>query len=259
MKKLLSIVICVLLGVTSTIFAQGTVTFNAYALGEGISQATNATTYGGGTITITGKSASINRLGQSSWSQAFSLSGTSITNQTANEAFYDGWLNDYKAGVKVTLSASPATGYYFDGFTETNSLNPTTWVSRTSPYGEVELTYKGSNYTKNYYAIFKKQSIHRDYAKVLAIYLNEEGIPVFTWDGSDHSTIVLEQGGGYVNIGAAATNQTEVEYGDYNTLAYRDASEHSWNYTYYATTIATAWQASIGPINRCGVSQIIYI
>ena len=155
MKKILSILIGVLLGVTSTIFAQGTVTFNAYALGEGISQATNATTYGGGTITITGKSASINRLGQSSWNQAFSETGTSITNKTAIEGRYKGILDTYTAGVKVTLSAVPATGYYFDGFTETNSLNPTTWVSRTSPYGEVELTYKGSNYTKNYYAIFK--------------------------------------------------------------------------------------------------------
>ena len=238
MKKLLSILIGVLLGVTSTISAQGTVTFNAYALGEGISQAANATTYGGGTITITGKSASINRLGQSSWSQAFSVTGTSITNKTANEGRYKGIFDTYTAGVKVILSATPATGYYFDGFTETNSLNPTTWVSRTSPYGGdngVELPYKGSNYTKNYYAIFKKQSIHRDYAKVVAIYVNEEGVPVFTWDGSDHSTIVLEQGGGYVNIGAAATNKTEAEHGDYNNLEYRDASEHTWNYTYYAT------------------------
>ena len=153
MKKILSIVIGVFLG-TTIAFSQGTVTFNAYALGEGISEATNATTYGGGTITITGKSASINKLAQSSWKQAFSETGTSITNKTATEGRYKGIFNTYTAGVKVTLSATPAAGYYFDGFTETNSLNPPTWVSRTSPYGEVELPYKGSNYTKNYYAIF---------------------------------------------------------------------------------------------------------
>ena len=161
MKKILSILICVLLGVTSTIFAQGTVTFNAYALGEGISQPTNATTYGGGTITITGKSASINKLGISSWSQAFSETGTSITNKTATEARYKG-LFTHTAGVKVILSAVPANGYYFDGFTETNSLNPTTWVSRTSPYGGdegVELPYKGSAYSKTYYAIFKPVTV----------------------------------------------------------------------------------------------------
>lgn len=156
MKKLLSILICVLLGVSSAIFAQGTVTFNAYALGEGVSQATNATNYGGGTITITGKSASINRLGQSSWSQSFSESGTSVTGKTAKEGYYKGLFSTYTAGVKVKLEATPNTGYYFDGFAEENSLDPSVWVSRATPWGDTELGYRGTNYTKNYYAIFQK-------------------------------------------------------------------------------------------------------
>ena len=199
MKKLLSILICAVLGFFSAIFAQGTVTFNAYVLGEGISQATNATTYGGGTIKITGYTASINRLGQSSWSQSFSEEATSITSKTAKEGYYKGLLDVYTAGVKVKLEATPSTGYYFDGFTETNSLNPTSWVSRTSPYGEVELTYNGSIYTKNYYAIFKKQSIHRKYAKVVAIYLGADGKVVYTGDLANPSSIQFTPGGGYVD------------------------------------------------------------
>ena len=155
MKKILSILICVLLGVTSTISAQGTVTFNAHALGEGISQATNATTFGGGTIKITGYSASVGGLltgYRASWSQAFSVEDTNITEKKASEASR-GWTS---AGVKVKLEATPSTGYYFDGFTETNSLTPSSWVSRTTPYGDTELSYNGSNYTKTYYAIFKR-------------------------------------------------------------------------------------------------------
>ena len=225
MKKLLSILICVLLGVASTIFAQGTVTFNAYALGEGISQSENATTYGGGTITITGKSASINRLGQSSWKQAFSETGISIINKTATEARYKGLLSTYTAGVKVQLSASPATGYYFDGFTEYNSLNPISWLSKTSPYGEVELPYNGSNYTKNYFAVFKKQTAHRDYAAAEAVMVNASKVPVVNTNNEYlHSYYKVSIGNQ-----AAAYSPT---YGDKSVIKGIDANPGNWGYTY---------------------------
>ncbi len=238
MKKLLSIVICVLLGVTSTIFAQGTVTFNAYALGEGISQATNATIYGGGTITITGKSASINWLGQSSWSQAFSETGTSITNKTATEARYKGVFDTYTAGVKVILSATPATGYYFDGFTETNSLNPTTWVSRTSPYGGdegVELSYNGSNYSKTYFAIFKEKSVHINRTRAMAVLVNKEGLI----DKDENGNPVIVNEGGYVNVNADPTNQMDMPFGNgeyvYDSELTDPDGKHTWTYTYNVT------------------------
>ena len=242
MKKILSILIGVLLGVTSTIFAQqGTVTFNAYALGEGISQATNATTYGGGTVQIIveAPTAKLDWKGSfSSWqfNQVINASGDKIEGKTANEGYHKSWALQTvnTSGPKISLSGTPIEGYFLEGFTEENSLNPQTWVIQESSYQNT-LPYKGSNYTKNYYAIFKKQSIHRDYAKVVAIYLNEAGVPVFTGDITNPASIAFTQGGGYVNIGAEATNKTELEYGDYNTLAYRDASEHTWNYTYYAT------------------------
>ncbi|MBO5817118.1 MAG: hypothetical protein J6R26_04130 [Paludibacteraceae bacterium] len=226
MKKLLSIVICVLLGVTTLWAANGTTTIKAYAMydpdEDGILVA------GGGTVKALASTAG-------RWSEGTLTEGTTSTDgtySTATGTGYDGSI--FKNGYNVQFSVvSTLTGYYFSGWYD-GTTSSATLISNLSDY---KIHY-GSNQnggTITLYAIFKKQSIHRDYAKVVAIYVNEEGIPVFTWDGSDHSTIVLEQGGGYVNIGAVATNQTEVEYGDYNTLAYRDASEHSWNYTYYAT------------------------
>ena len=238
MKKILSSLIFVLLGVgTTATFAQGTVTFNGYALGEGVSQATNATTYGGGTIKITGYNAKITGswpIYSKSWTQAFAKEGIAITGEIAKEA-KAGLATT--VGVKVKLEATPSTGYYFDGFTETNSLTPSSWVSRTTPYGETELSYNGSNYTKNYYAIFKKQAVHRDYAKVVAIYVDANNVPVFTGDLLNPSSIVFTPGGGYVSVGRAATSADPNPYvhGNMNTLVYDGRDSHTWNYTYYAT------------------------
>ena len=229
MKKLLSILICVLCGV-SIAFSQGEVTINGRALGEGVDG------YGGGTISVTG----IYRDGVSgnlsTWVSGETKTGVDVKT-TAKEKSYWSIKGTMYFGVQVKLEASPATGYYFDGFTETESLNPANWVSETTPV-TIDLPYKGSNYTKNYYAIFKKQTVHRDYAKVVAIYLNEAGIPVFTGDITNPASIIFTQGGGFVNIGAEATDRKEVEYGNYNTLVYRDESEHTWDYTYYATPAA---------------------
>lgn len=231
MKKILSILIGVLLGVTSTIFAQGTATINAYAIGEGIDG------YGGGTLSLSLYSAS----GDGEWSRnpASTGTGTAITGKTANEKKYDGFnipfvgvVGAYKTGIKINLSATPNTGYYLEGISETKSLDATSFVSTVSPWN-TPLGYVGSNYSKTYYAIFKKQSYHRDYAKVVAIYVNQDGVPAFTGDITDPTSIVFTQGGGYVNIGAAATNQTEVIVGD-NSVVPRNANQHTWNYVYYA-------------------------
>ena len=179
MKKLLSILICVLLGVSSATFAQGIVTFNAYALGEGVNG------NGGGTIKITGYTASIGGIMaayKKSWNQSFSNEGTSVTGKTAREGYKSVLkIGEIKAGVKVKLEANPNTGYYFDGFAEENSLDPSVWVSRTTPWGETELEYKGFNYTKNYCAIFKKYR-----------YCYESGRTAQIAEGSEFGTISLD-------------------------------------------------------------------
>ena len=261
MKKLLSILIGVLLGVT-TLWADkapseaNNVSKKEYGVVVGVQIAGEGVIGQGGRAGVWHEKLDANTV--------TNLSNGKWTN-TANVAYhYDYETSGWASGIfnpkyynyadqSYYYYAVPSTGYYFDSWTLTNTdLSYTTIKTNASTNGhdnEWEVKYRmfcvhnDSYYSYTTYphaiplmtANFKKQSIHRDYAKVVAIYVNEAGVPVFTWDGSDHSTIVLEQGGGYVNIGAAATNQTEVEYGDYNTLAYRDASEHSWNYTYYAT------------------------
>ncbi len=133
--------------------------------------------------------------------------------------------------INYQLQAEPTSeAYYFANWSGdvTGETNP---ITATITGGTSETPAVSKNIT----AVFKKKDVYYNYAKVVAIYVNEEGLPVFTWDGSDHSTIVLEQGGGYVNIGAAATDQTEVEQGDSTTVAYLAGNVHTWNYTYYAT------------------------
>ena len=238
MKKLLSILICVLLGVSSATFAQGTVTVNAYALGEGISQATNATTYGGGTVQVwTSKCTLYPKVGNITWGSW----GTNGAGQTSTHS-----SKEYKAlssytgnniGIRYKMQAIASTGYYFAGWTQTNSLSATI-VSAVADFPETSTAYKNQTYSLNYYAIFKKQTVHRDYAKVVAIYVDSDGTPVYTGDLANPSSIQFTQGGGYVNMGAVATNQTEVVHGDYNTIIYRDADTHTWDFTYYATPAA---------------------
>ena len=158
MKKILSILICVLLGVgTTTTFAQGTATINVYALGEGISQETNATTYGGGTLSLSLYNAS----GDGRWSSsaASSGSGTSITNKTAKEKQSSGFfgIGAYATGIKIKLNATPDPAFYFAGVSMENNVNSSSFVSTpTSWENGFGLDYVGSNYTRTYYAIFKR-------------------------------------------------------------------------------------------------------
>lgn len=237
MKKLLSILICVLLGISSATFAQGTVTVNAYALGEGISQATNATTYGGGTVQVwTSSCRTSTKLGES-WKD-YETNGSGVTSSHSGKEYKA--LSSYtgnNVGIKYKMSAVANIGYYCAGWTQTNSLSATI-EKAVAEFPETQTLYKNQTYSLNYYAIFKKQTVHRDYAKVVAIYVDNDGTPVYTGDLANPSSIKFTQGGGYVNIGAAATNQTEVPHGDYNTIIYRDADTHTWDFTYYATPAA---------------------
>lgn len=126
--------------------AQNTVTIKGYAIAEGVDG------YGGGTITVTGRNASINRLGISSWNDASSKTGTEVST-TAKEAFYDGWFSDYTAGIKVKLNASANDGFYFAGFAMSNTLTPSITPS-SLPWESDEIAY-GSTLVE-YYAIFKR-------------------------------------------------------------------------------------------------------
>lgn len=129
------------------------------------------------------------------------------------------------------LQAEPTSeAYYFANWSSdvTGETNPITAIINGGQSQSPAVS-------KNITAVFKKKYVYRNYAKVVAIHVNEAGVPVFTGDITNPASIAFTQGGGYVNIGAAATNQTEVEQGDAITVAYLAAKVSTWNYTYYAT------------------------
>ena len=144
--------------------AQNTVTIKGYAIAEGVAG------YGGGTITVTGRNASINRLGISSWKDASSKTGTEVST-TAKEAFYDGWLSDYTAGIQVKLNASANDGFYFAGFAMSNTLTPSI-TPASLPWTSSEITYGTTSVA--YYAIFKR---------IISV-TNIDDISVWTENGS---------------------------------------------------------------------------
>lgn len=133
--------------------------------------------------------------------------------------------------ISYQLQAEPTSeAYYFANWSGdvTGETNPITATITGGTSGTPAVS-------KNITAVFKKKYVYRNYAKVVAIHVNEAGVPVFTGDITNPASIAFTQGGGYVNIGAEATNQTEVEKGDSITVAYLAAKVSTWNYTYYAT------------------------
>lgn len=226
MKKLLSILICVLCGV-SIAFSQGEVTINGRALGEGVDG------YGGGTISVTG----IYRDGVSgnlsTWVSGETKTGVDVKT-TAKEKSYWSITGTKYFGVQVKLEASPATGYYFDGFTETESLNPANWVSETTPV-TIDLPYKGSDYSKTYYAIFKEKSVHINRTRAMAVLVNKEGLI----DKDENGNPVIVNEGGYVNVNADPTDQMDMPFGNGEYVYESESTDpdrtHKWTYTYNVT------------------------
>ena len=153
MKKLLSILICVLLGVgLTTTFAQNTVTIHGYAIAEGVAG------YGGGTITVTGKNATATQLNATdNWKDNKTVTGTNVETN-AMEDTDKGWLSGktYYTGIKVKLNATADSenGFYFAGFAQSNTLTPSIFPT-SLPWTSDEIPY-GSTTSLNYYAIFKR-------------------------------------------------------------------------------------------------------
>ena len=194
MKKLLSIVICVILGVGSMWATVTTHTVKAYAIA---SDRTSTTQYSGGTVKIQGYNLKEN----SFWGQFTGCTETDgswvgpatsveTTTQSSNQTVP---IVGTKYPAKISMVAEQAEGYYFKGWATTNDINATTltWEATT---GKVEI---GSN--KTYYAIFYKKLRYNDYNSVTAIIANPDG----TLQKDENGNYVV--GGGYVNINSEAT------------------------------------------------------
>ena len=159
MKKILSILIVFLYGVNlMSLHAREKMTVNVYALGEFISEATNATTYGGGTVEVCVASPTniaTGGLGGATYGD-YTCDGPATKASAEGKAKYE-YLGG--AGIKYTIKATAdeQSGYYFHGWTETNSLTGNLFVTEASP-AAVETGYPdwGRDITYNFYAIFFK-------------------------------------------------------------------------------------------------------
>ena len=157
MKKILSILICVVLGVGGMFSATKTHSFavKGYAIGEGISEQGNQ--FGGGTIKMMGRSAT----GENSNSNTYTSNGpgtTATINVNEKEKTWElfSW-STWQQKAKLKLEATADPNYIFEGFTQENNLAPSSWVSQTTPYGDFDIPWQGQNNTVvSYYAVFRK-------------------------------------------------------------------------------------------------------
>lgn len=222
MKKILSVLIVVLLA-TNMVYSAGKVTINAKAVKADGTQ----TGLEDCSISLVGR----RYIGTANIGDYYDQNSDSGLNPsvTADETTTYGLTGRKDFGIQINLTAQGNTQYYFSKWTITSTGGHTTQTLFTSQVDNLPFSYKGSNYTINCEALYLPKTVHKDYAKAVAIYVDNSGIPVL-----DPSTSLPSQGGGYVNIGANATNQTQVISGG-ETIVYRDADTHTWNYTFYAT------------------------
>ena len=159
MKKILSILIVFLFGINlMPLHAREKMTVNVYALGEFISEATDAKIYGGGTVEVcvaSPKDIASGGLGGATYGD-YTCNGPATKASADGKAKYE-YLGG--AGIKYTIKATAdeQSDYYFHGWTETNSLTGNLFADEASP-DAVETGYPswGNDKTDNFYAIFLK-------------------------------------------------------------------------------------------------------
>ena len=221
MKKLLSILICVLLVTPVLRAGTNTHTLKAVSVFNTSSDCTNGSTTGG-TVSVKGCSAS--------------ATGSSLSSQTAYGATatadikeYDGWIVNYCA--KFALYATPNTGYYFTGWF-TNCQGTGTPTYNVENTGEKQYTsiIGSTRQTKTYYAVFKEQTVYYDYAHAEVILI--DGAGNIQKDANDD--YIRE--GGWVAINEEASNAPTFTVGgtaDANIKTY-NGDKAEWSYIYYA-------------------------
>lgn len=146
MKKIL-LIFATILCATNLLYGS-TVTVNAYALGEGND---GKAFDGGGTVRVTT---------YAYWSIAFASGWTPSegTWGTTSSSNSDEFKFISSHGIKIKLEAQPNDGYYLVGWATSKNLNAS--ASGSTLYEPTETTYRGSDYTINYYAIFKQVQIN---------------------------------------------------------------------------------------------------
>ena len=256
MKKLLSILICVLLGVT-TVCAEKAPAENSnsskkdYGVVVGVQVAGEGVIGQGGRAGVWHEKLDANTVTNSSngkWTNTedvayhYDYETSSWAGIIFNPKYYN------YANQSYYYYAVPSTGYYFDSWTLTNTdLSYTTIQTNASTNGhdnEWEVKYRmfcvHSNdyysYTTYPHAIplmtanFKKQAIYRDYVQVQAIYRDISGNVK-----TDPNTGEPVLGGGVVSVGDAIdANSTSTDAAGTNTLSRGGKATNKFSYTYHA-------------------------
>ena len=148
MKKILSILICVVLGISSAWADQYTHTINVYARNG------NVSTEGGGTVTAQG-----GYYGDIDvqWNDGAVKSSTTTvfsTSTTTEEQSYWAIVTKWKTG-KFQMTATPFAGYYFSHWTGNTANSTSTLSGWSQSTGWKTIEKQGSAKTFYYYAIFK--------------------------------------------------------------------------------------------------------
>ena len=168
MKKISSILICLVLGISSAWATQYTHTVKVYARNG------NVSTAGGGTVEAQGGWAGQYIASSWDWGTTATYKQGPSTDVSISTTESSGSLGIKKASAKIRLWAVPSEGYYFSNWTG-NASNSTTVLDWTATTGDKELGWQGKAKTFYYYAIFKPvtvNSVSADYATIQTVDVN---------------------------------------------------------------------------------------
>ena len=140
---------------------------------------------------------------------------TNIENNTPTEDAYSIEKSFNQSNGKQShdyfLYALASEGYYHAGWSTSESgiQVKDNSATGTTVFKEqvTDISTSSSSITQfTRWAVFKEQSVHKDYTRVVAILVDLDGKPI-----TENETYVKD--GGYVNVGAAATDQVDVVWG----------------------------------------------
>ena len=266
MKKLLSIVICVIIPATAAAW-----TYKYYAQCHVYEQQNRGEIY----------------VGQEdksfTWCKNYDCTGSS------------GNVNDWgifgsaptSASKNFWMAAKAYEGYYHAGWIKGTADGPGTQIEAGSETGETRwqisvttsATSEATRVQVHYYAIFEKQAIYRDFVQVKAIYRDISGNVE-----TDPNTGNPVLGGGVVSVDDAIdANSTSTDVAGTNTLIRGGKATNKFSYTYHAqadnnfvfkgwsesptgipllsetnTTITKEWETATNDENNPYVAPVLY-
>lgn len=208
MKKLLSILICVICASHMLYSANVSHTVYVEVCGNtGGKVAVQGTTRGGASDFYA-----------QTWLTKTAYSSTNISTLTYSSSGYTGW-GSYDTKFKIFADAND--GYYLQGWYANCEAEGR--VTESEEY-EITKNHNKNSQTYKYYAIFKEQTVYKDYANAVAILVDNNGKPFPYGTPGDYT----------VKIGEETAGKT-CTFNASKSLKYIDNDQGGyWSYTYTA-------------------------